>query len=260
MNLEKRSFQFIPDNEKKVIYCGAMIYTVKGFIIYPTSEEERLFPEDTFRTLPVVDDGYEVIDDENLNDGIKYHIIGREGDTIPLGELSECLRYNAFHMVCDLSDILEDVQKHHITVTNSHPRFPEQRLPDMITVNIDGGICGEQHYRIDSDYPDSYLLPQRFSYVGEDGRLYMNYQDVNRNRCQSDNDTITQQIADDIESYMWFFNNPALRLHVRSYRTVDSIEDGVPDTWPQCLQSLESDVNRLVEVMAQEYIEAHEKL
>ena len=260
MDTEKRFFQFVPDNGKKVIACGAMIYTVNGFVIYPTTEEEQEEKcYDTFRTLPVVDEGYEVIDDEDLNDGIKYHIIGHEGDTVPLGSLRRAINYNARERVCDLADILEDAERHQITVTNLHPRNGVL-LPDTVTVIIDGGIAREGHYRIDSDYPDSYLLPQRFCYAVTAGELYMDYHDEVRNSRQEEFDRIECQLADDIDSYIWFFNNPNLRLRVRSYRSISDIKDGIPDSWPECLRHLEERVNKRLEVLAQEYIEAHEKL
>ena len=116
---ESKKIRVELDHEQKVIRLGCWFYDLKGVLIAEATEEDKKkYYCDRFMTYPIVDDDWAVREDDCLKDGIAALTIGKKGDTIPLIKLSEVLDLNVDERSGDYSDILIDVERHGITVSN----------------------------------------------------------------------------------------------------------------------------------------------
>ncbi len=124
------------DHEQKVVRLGCFFYDLKGVLIAEATEEDKKkYYYDRFMTYPIVDDDWAVREDDCLKDGIAALTIGKKGDTIPLIKLSEVLDLNVDERSGDYSDILIDVERHGITVSNRQEDNPQEELPEFITIS-----------------------------------------------------------------------------------------------------------------------------
>jgi hypothetical protein len=139
---------------------------------------------------------------------------------------------------------------------------PQEELPETITLEIDKIRSKEDIYRIDGDW-DGYYIPRRFCHVGKDGQLYQHIEEK-EDEVKYQYSRIVKQIADDVNSLMWFFNKHNLRVHcisVGSYEESKTNSDRrIPDDWHQAVKTLEEDINSEVEKMRGEYPDEHYQL
>ena len=91
-------------------------------------------------------------------------------ETIPLIELRDVLNLNAEERSGDYSDILTDVERHEITVSNRMENNPQEELPETITLEIHR-IRNTDTFSIYCD-EKGYYIPRRESHIGKDGILY----------------------------------------------------------------------------------------
>ena len=138
----------------------------------------------------------------------------------------------------------------------------QEELPETITLEIDKIRSKEDIYRIDGDW-DGYYIPRRFCHVGKDGQLYQHIEEK-EDEVKYQYSRIVKQIADDVNSLMWFFNKHNLRVHcisVGSYEEFKTNSDRrIPDDWHQAVKTLEEDINSEVEKMRGEYPDDHYQL
>ena len=147
---ESKKIQVELDHENKVIRLGCWFYDFKGVLIAEaTDEDKEKYYCGKYMTYPIVDDDWEVREDECIKDGIADLVIGKKGDTIPLIKLRDVLNLNAEERSGDYSDILNDVERHGITVSNRLKDNPQQELPEIITLEIYKIRKKEDIYRID---------------------------------------------------------------------------------------------------------------
>ena len=134
---ESKKIRVELDHENKVIRLGCWFYDLKGVLIAEaTDEDKEKYYCGKYMTYPIVDDNWEVREDECIKDGIADLIVGRKGDTIPLLRLQSVLDLNAEERSGDYSDILVDAERHGISVSNRKLDDPQQELSETITLKI----------------------------------------------------------------------------------------------------------------------------
>ena len=172
-----------------------------------------------------------------------------------MSKLQPVLDLNAEERSGDYSDILVDLERHGITVSNRLQDNPQQELPEIITLEIDKIRKKEDIYRIDCDW-DGYYIPRRFCHVGKDGQLYQNIEEK-ENETKSYYLKIVKQIADDVNSISWFFNKHSLKVRCLSVCSCDETQvnpdRSIPDDWHISVKTLEDDVNNEIERMEGEF-------
>ena len=257
---ESKKIRVELDHEQKVIHLGCWFYDLKGVLIAEATEEDKKkYYCGKFMTYPIVEDDWEVRDDECIREGIASLVIGKKGDTIPLIKLREVFDYNAEERDCDYSDILTDVERKGITVSNRMKENPQQELPETIILEIDKIREKEDIYRIDCDW-DGYYIPRRFCHVGKDGQLYQNIEE-RENETKSYYLKIVKQIADDVNGISWFFNKHPLKVRCLSVGSYDEAQANpdrpIPDDWHISIKTLEDDINSEVERMEGEFPNDH---
>ena len=260
---ESKKIKVELDHEQKVIHLGCWFYDLKGVLIAEATEEDKKkYYCDKYMTYPIVDDDWSVRDDDFISEGIASLTVGRKGDTIPLIKLREVFDYNAEERDCDYSDILTDVERHEITVSNRMKDNPQEELPETITLEIDKIRSKEDIYRIDCDW-DGYYIPRRFCHVGKDGQLYQHIEEK-KDETKYQYSRIVKQIADDVNSLIWFFNKHNLKVHCISVGSYDESKDNtdrsIPDDWHQSVKTLEEKINSEVEQMRDEFPDDHYQL
>ena len=259
---ESKKFKVELEHEQKVIRLGCWFYDLKGVLITEATEEDKKkYYCGKFMTYPIVDDDWQVREDECICDGIGLLVIGKKGDTIPLIKLREVLDLNAEERCGDYSDILSDVERHGITVANRMEDNLKEELPETITLEIDK-IREADVYRIDSDWK-GYYVPRRFCHVGKDGMLYQGSDAKEKEEGGRYNKT-AYQIAEDVNSLSWFFNNHHLKVRCQSNKANNDSEDGtdkhIPDDWHISIKTLEDDINSEIQRMQEEHSDDHYRL
>ena len=259
---ESKKIRVELDHEQKVIHLGCWFYDLKGVLIAEaTKEDKEKYYCGKFMTYPIVDDDWQVRDDKCITDGIGALIIGKKGDTIPLIKLREVLDLNAEERSGDYSDILTDVERHGIIVSNRLEENPQHELPETIILEIDKIRKTEDVYRIDSDW-NGYYVPRRFCHVGKDGILLQGIETKENEGGQYQK--IVYQIAEDINSISWFFNNHHLKVQCVHIRANDGSEcsndKSIPDDWHNSVKTLEDDINSEIERMREEYPDDYYRL
>ena len=237
------------DNEQKVIRLGPYFYDLKGVLICEATEEEKnKFMCGRYMTYPIVEDNWEVRDDDCIIDGIQYLEVGKKGDVVTLESISEAAEYNAQEQVSGYEDILMDLESHGITVSNRKKLDSSEELSDTIVLRIEK-VLGDR-YRIDSD-EDSYYLPKRFFYIGEDDELYVDERDE-YGRPGRNQHTLIKRIVDDIWGLSYFFNKPNLRVLVTAIEesglgyAPDNLKT-IPSDWYYTIQTLEKEINKALD-------------
>ena len=260
---ESKKIKVELDHEQKVIHLGCWFYDLKGVLIAEATEEDKKkYYCDKYMTYPIVDDDWFVRDDDFISEGIASLTIGRKGDTIPLIKLREVLDLNVDERSGDYSDVLIDVERHGITVSNRMKDNPQEELPETITLEIDKIRSKEDIYRIDGDR-DGYYIPRRFCHVGKDGKLYDGTK-VKENETKGPYSSMVYQLANDVKGLSWFFNNQRLKVRCLAARFYDESETEadrcIPDDWHQAVKTLEDDVNSEIQRMRDEYPDDHYQL
>jgi len=251
------------DHENKVIRLGCYYYDFKGVMICEATEEEKKkFLCGRFMTYPIVDDDWRVRDDDCVADGIERLIIGKKGDTIPLAALQDALDYNAEEHCCDYSDVLVDLERHGITISNRKSYDSEEELSDTVVISIDKIRKNEHMYRIDAHW-GSYYIPRRFCYVGDDDELYQ-LCGCAVNGYKYPKQKIVDLIAEDVHALSWFFHKPNLKVFATSisknflgFRPNELSE--IPKDWYYTVQTLDTDINKKLESLYKEYPEDYYK-
>ena len=243
------------DHEQKVIRLGCFFYDLKGVLIAEATEEDKKkYYCDRFMTYPIVDDDWAVREDDCLKDGIAALTIGKKGDTIPLIKLSEVLDLNVDERSGDYSDILIDVERHGITVSNRQQDNPQEELPETITLEIDR-MKNPETFRVYSAWK-GYYIPHRYCHVGKDGKLY-DGTEVKENETKGPYSSMVYQLANDVKGLSWFFNNQRLKVRCLAARSYDEDETEadrrIPDDWHPAVKTLEDDVNNEIQRMRDEY-------
>ena len=251
---ESKKIKVELDHEQKVIYLGCWFYDLKGVLIAEATEEDKKkYYCGKFMTYPIVDDDWQVRDDECISVGIGSLVVGKKGETIPLIKLQEVLDLNAEERSGDYSDILNDAERHGLTISNRMEDNPQEEFPETITLEIDK-IRKTDVYRIDSDWK-GYYIPRRFCHVGKDGILYQGIDEKENEGSQYQK--IVYQIADDVNCLSWFFNKHNLKVRCQNARSNDDAQPGnehsIPDDWHISLKTLEEDINSEIERMQGEY-------
>lgn len=237
------------DNEQKVIRLGPYFYDLKGVLICEATEEEKnKYMCGPYMTYPIVEDNWEVRDDDCIIDGIQYLEVGKKGDVVTLESISEAAEYNAQEQVSGYEDILMDLESHGITVSNRKKLDSSEELSDTIVLRIEK-VLGDR-YRIDSD-DDSYYLPKRFFYIGDDDELYVDERDE-YGRPGRNQYTLIKRIVDDIWGLSYFFNKPNLRVLVTAIEesglgyAPDNLKT-IPSDWYYTIQTLEKEINKALD-------------
>ena len=251
----RKSFEVKLDHEKKVICIGAYFYDLKGVLICEATEEDKKkYYCNRFITFPIVDEDWKVLEDEDISDGLERLIVGKTGDTIPLGALKDAADYNAREHVCGYDELLVGLERKGITISNRKAIDSPEELSDTVVIEL-SKIPGKHHFRLDS-HQDSYYIPRRFFHVGTDDELY---QDAREGKKQTQYlyDKIVQQIADDVFSLSWFFHKPNLKVLVIAYAEESDASHRykigpVPTDWFYTVQTLEGDINRKLDDMYKE--------
>lgn len=251
----RKSFEVKLDHEKKVIRIGAYFYDLKGVLICEATEEDKKkYYCNRFITFPIVDEDWKVLEDEDISDGLERLIVGKTGDTIPLGALKDAADYNAREHVCGYDELLVGLERKGITISNRKAIDSPEELSDTVVIEL-SKIPGKHHFRLDS-HQDSYYIPRRFFHVGTDDELY---QDAREGKKQTQYlyDKIVQQIADDVFSLSWFFHKPNLKVLVIAYAEESDASHRykigpVPTDWFYTVQTLEGDINRKLDDMYKE--------
>ena len=250
---ESKKIRVELDHEQKVIRLGCWFYDLKGVLIAEaTDEDKEKYHCGKFMTYPIVDDDWEVREDDCIKDGIGDLVVGKKGDTIPLIELRDVLNLNAEERSGDYSDILTDVERHEITVSNRMENNPQEELPETITLEIHR-IRNTDTFSIYCD-EKGYYIPRRESHVGKDGILYQGLEVKEREGGQYQQ--IVYQIADDVNCLCWFFNKHNLRIRCQRARYLGDSESedySIPDDWHQSLKTLEVDINSEIARRQEEY-------
>ena len=108
---ESKKIRVELDHEQKVIRLGCWFYDLKGVLIAEaTDEDKEKYHCGKFMTYPIVDDDWEVREDDCIKDGIADLVVGKKGETVPLSKLQDVLDLNAEERSGDYSDILVDVE------------------------------------------------------------------------------------------------------------------------------------------------------
>ena len=253
---ENKKIRVELDHEQKVIHLGCWFYDLKGVLIAEaTEEDQKKYYCGKFMTYPIVDDDWKVREDECIRDGISDLVVGKKGETIYLSKLQPVLDLNAEERSGDYSDILVDLERHGITVSNRLQDNPQQELPEIITLEIDKIRKKEDIYRIDCDW-DGYYIPRRFCHVGKDDQLYQHIEEE-ENETKSQYRRIVKQIADDVNSISWFFNKHSLKVRCLSVCSCDETQvnpdQAIPDDWHISVKTLEDDINNEIERMEGEF-------
>jgi len=237
------------DNEQKVIRLGPYFYDLKGVLISEATEEEKnKYMCGPYMTYPIVEDNWEVRDDDCIIDGIQYLEVGKKGDVVTLESISEAAEYNAQEQVSGYEDILMDLESHGITVSNRKKLDSSEELSDTIVLRIEK-VLGDR-YRIDSD-DDSYYLPKRFFYIGDDDELYVDERDE-YGRPGRNQHMLIKRIVDDIWGLSYFFNKPNLRVLVTAIEesglgyAPDNLKT-IPSDWYYTIQTLEKEINKALD-------------
>ena len=252
---ESKKIRVELDHEQKVMYLGCWFYDLKGVLIAEATEEDKKkYYCGKFMTYPIVDDDWQVRDDECISAGIGSFVVGKKGETIPLIKLQEVLDNNAEERSGDYSDILTDAERHGLTISNRMEDNPQEELPETITLEIDK-IRKTDVYRIDSDWK-GYYIPRRFCHVGKDGQLYQHIEEK-EHETNSQYARIVKQIADDVNSISLFFNKHHLKVRCQNIRSNDDSQTNndhrIPDDWHISVKTLEDDINSEIQSLKEEY-------
>ena len=244
---ESKKIRVELDHEQKVIRLGCWFYDLKGVLIAEATEEDKKkYNCGKYMTYPIVDDDWEVRDDECIADGIGRLVIGKKGETVYLSQLHPVLDLNAVELCADYSDILTDLELHGITVSNRMQDNPHEELPETINLAI-YRIRNTDTFII-SSYEDGYFIPNRECHVGKDGNLYLDtkeHEDENDNKFKQFRQ-IVYRIAQDVHALSWFFNKPNLRVRCFKDRCFDESHSGdlsIPENWHAAIKTLEDDIN-----------------
>jgi hypothetical protein len=253
------NFQIVQIAEKKVIRIGSYFFKLKGYLVKEADEDEKKkYYCGKYMTYPIVDDDFKVMDDDDITDGIEMLVIGCEGDTVPLAAIHAAAEDNAVERNCDFADIMVNLERHGITLSNRVAYDSEEEFPDEVVVCLDPRVMGIDCFRLDPQR-GSYYLPQRFCYI-KDGELYMDYRDDKKNENPNEIDKIYYQLAEELWNLAWFFNKKNLHIRVKTY-TPNGYSYGfgpneladITDEWPDCIKRLESQVNEKFRKMCEEY-------
>ena len=250
---ESKKIRVELDHEQKVIRLGCWFYDLKGVLIAEaTDEDKKKYHCGKFMTYPIVDDDWEVREDDCIKDGIADLVVGKKGETVPLFKLQHVLDLNAEKRSGDYSDILIDAEHHGITVSNRMQDNPQEELPETIFLEI-YRIRNTDSFNIYS-YEDGYYIPNRDCHVGKDGKLYQGTkEDENEN---SQYRQIVCQIAEDVNGLCWFFNKHNLRVRCLRARYYDDSQNDdlrIPDDWHIAVKTLEDDINREIAQRQEKY-------
>ena len=254
---ESKKIRVELDHENKVIRLGCWFYDLKGVLIAEaTDDDKEKYYCGKYMTYPIVDDNWEVREDECIKDGIADLVIGKKGDTISLHRLQIVLDLNAEERSGEYSDILTDVEHHGITVSNRMPDDPQRELPETITLEIDR-IRKMDSFTIHSD-EKGYYIPRRYCHVGKDGKLYQGTEEKENENSQYRQ--IVYQIAEDVNGISWFFDKHNLRVRCQRARELDEPQDNdfsIPEDWHMSVKTLEDDINSEIAKRQEEYPDDH---
>ena len=250
---ESKKIRVELDHEQKVIRLGCWFYDLKGVLIAEaTDEDKEKYHCGKFMTYPIVDDDWEVREDDCIKDGIADLVVGKKGETVPLSKLQDVLDLNAEERSGDYSDILVDVERHGISVSNRMQDNPQEELPETIFLEI-YSIRNTDTFSIYS-YEDGYYIPRRDCHVGKDGKLYQGTKENENENSQYRQ--IVYQIAEDVNCISWFFNKKNLRVRCLRARYHDKSQNddlSIPDDWHITVKTLEDDINSEIAQMREEY-------
>ena len=253
------NFQIVQIAEKKIIRLGSYFYKLKGYLVKEADEyEQKKYYCGKYMTYPIVGDDFSVRDDDDIINGIENLIMGCEGDILPLDAIADAAKVNAREKNCEYSDVLVDLERQGITLSNRVCYDSEEELPDEVVVCLDPDVLGKDRFRLDPQR-GCYHIPQRFCYM-KDGELYMDYHDDRVNENSGEYDKIYNQLADELWSLSWFFKKPNLHIKVRIYTPygyafgngTNELTD-ITDEWPECIKRLENQVNEKFRKMREEY-------
>ena len=254
---ESKKIRVELDHEQKVLRLGCWFYDLKGVLIAEaTDEDKEKYHCGKFMTYPIVDDDWEVREDDCIKDGIADLVVGKKGETVPLSKLQDVLDLNAEERSGDYSDILVDVERHGISVSNRMLDDPQQELPETITLEI-YRIRKTDSFTIYSD-ERGYYIPRRDCHVGKEGKLYQGAEEKENESSQYRQ--IVYQIAEDVNGISWFFNKHNLRVRCQRARGLNEPQDNdfcIPEDWHISVKTLEDDINSEIAKRQEEYPDDH---
>ena len=248
-----KGFEVNLEKEEKVIGLGAYSYNLKGVLICEASEEEKKkYYCDKYMIYPIVDEPWRVYEGDEICDGIDRQIIGKKGDTLLLRDLIRLIDYNTRENVWEYESLLQDVEKHGITVSNRKSLDSGEELSDTIVLEITRD--SEDSFTIRSHH-DSYYISRRHFSVGDDDELYECERDGSRSPF---NQKIITRLVDDVYGLSYFFNKPNLRVLVTARVLIDEEKYEfenvtIPKDWYYTVQTLEADINRELDALHQQY-------
>ena len=253
---KRKGFKVKLDHENKVIRLGAYFHSLKGVLIAEATEEDKKkFCCDRYMTFPIVDDSWSVREDDCITDGIEWLIIGKKGDTIPLRAVKEAADYNARKHCCGYDELLVDLEREGITISNRKAFDSTEEFSDNIVIGIDK-IYGKNHFRLDA-HEGGYYIPRRFFHVGSDDELYQDAEE-GQEQTEYNYNRIVEQVADDVRALSWFFHKPNLKVLVVAITEngcgfVPNKYGAIDKRWFYTVQSLESDINRRLDQYYKKY-------
>ena len=244
------------EQEEKVIGLGAYYHALKGVLIAEATEEDKeIYNCGRFMTFPIVDESWNVREDECIAGGIEWLTVGKKGDTLPLIAVKLAADYNAREGCCGYDELLVDLEQQGITLSNRKAYDSAEEFSDTIVIGIEK-IPGEHHFRLDA-HEGGYYIPRRFFHVGSDDELY---QDTEEGKEQTENtsDRIVEQVAEDVHALSWFFNKPNLKVLVTSITEnnlgfAPNEYGSIDKSWFYTVQTLEADINRRLDQYYKEY-------
>ncbi len=244
------------DHEQTVIHLDSWIYDLKGVLIAEATEEDKKkYYCGKYMTYPIVDDDWQVREDECITDGIKELILGKKGDTIPLIKLKRVLTVNARERYADYSDFLVDAELHGLTVSNRREDNPQEELPEIITLEIykyrEKDTEEDGVFLIESE-DGNYFIPRRDCHIGTNGILYQGKEKKEKENEHGLYNRIVYLIAEDVRGISWFFNKPNLRVRClisRAYAKSANEDRSIPDNWHIAIKTLEDDINNEIAQM-----------
>ena len=243
--VEHKGFEVNLEKEEKVVRLGPFYYDLKGLLICEASEaEKKKYECGKYMTYPIVDDAWKIYEGIDISEGIDEITVGKKGDTMLLKWLQNTIDYYGQKNYSRIQDILDDLERHGITVSNRKNLFSKEELPNIVVLHIED--LGDNHFNMKCD-TDCYYIPERYFRVGDDDELYeYEREDLSEYCCRK----IVDVIADDVLGLSWFFNRPNLRVLVTGMafdKHYHSKFFDIPKDWYYTVQTLESDINRKIE-------------
>lgn len=254
---KNKQFRVELDHENKVIRFGAYFYPLKGVLICEATEEDKKkYHCDRFMTFPIVGENWEVREDDEIANGIDLLLIGKKGETILLDDLFQALDYNAKNNCCAYDEVLSDVERNGICVSNRKRLDSEELLSDTLVLEINK--VSDRQFQIGS-YMGNYYIPTRWCYIGDDDELYL-CTERGEKRENYTKTKVVDLIAEDVCGIAWFFNRPNIRVFATARLSyMDNTLKEIPTDWFYTVQTIDNDINRRIEELQVDWLNDYNK-